>query len=195
MLWLLSLALGCPEDSSHWLNPAGSQRVDGAMEARPPGPRETEVQSGFAAVDGNYPVSFRSFADHCGMAGCRKPCLSSTPCPSLTLDGQLMSSATLFWFLIIGVWVASSHLFLCYEFGKWFLMCLNREMLVSRVKRETVKDIDWEHEPWGHPKLGSMLVLPLNIWMALGKLFTSEILSFSPVIWRQSYYLIAWGWW
>ena len=50
------------------LPPIGQTQVEagglmGTMEARLLGPRETEVERGFARVNGNYPVYIRSFAD------------------------------------------------------------------------------------------------------------------------------------
>lgn len=121
-------ALKSPEVASHWLNPMETRGLMGSMEAMLLGPRETEVEGGFARVNGNHPVYIRSFAGQCKMAGGRGPCVSSTLCPWPAFS----QASHIFSYLVSG--------FDQIEFGDFSTsfpvkhhIYLNREMLVSRV--------------------------------------------------------------
>lgn len=79
---------------SHVLSPTGHTQLEargvrGSMEARLLGPREAEVERGFARVSGSYPVYTRSCADYCKRAGGRRP---ASPPSSVLISLQLSIS-------------------------------------------------------------------------------------------------------
>lgn len=89
-----SLAFASLEGASRWPNPSRSRRIDGVHKDQAPGLRETQVESGFAGVNGNYLASLRSFADRCEQAGGGKPCFSSAlrPSPTFSQVARVFSS-------------------------------------------------------------------------------------------------------